>query len=177
MNAWLLWLKTQLARRMAFFPGPSVNEGSLSEDEHAVLHALLEVITNDVAIDPSSCCQYVEERILENSGAADAYRRGVRLLEQSSWRHYGTSFSKLSLVKRDWLLHWLFVPYPHEERLPDWVRRSRLVPHKLSLLLETGDFRTLRHYVMPELLSWYYTTDRGWAVVGWNDFPGKAQVG
>lgn len=176
MNGWRRWLKTKLARRMSSVSGESTSVVGLSENEHIVLHALLQVITNDVAIDASSCRQFIEERILENSGAADAYRRGVRLLEQSSRRHHGRSFSKLSLLKRDRLLHWLFVPYPHEERLPEWVRRVRVIPHKLSLLLEMGDFRTLRHYVMPELLSWYYTTGRGWAVVGWNDFPGKARV-
>lgn len=177
MNAWRRWWSARLARRMSSLLRHHAHTGALSDQEHAVIHALLQVITNDIAVEASACRGFIDEKTQETPGAADAYRRAVLLLEESSHRHYGKSFSKLSLVKRDWLLHWLFVAFPHEERLPKWARRARIVPHRFSLLFETGDFRALRHYVMPELLSWYYTTDRGWAVVGWDDFPGKARVG
>lgn len=170
-------LRQWLRRRTSSILRANTPTGELSEEESLIIFALTQVITNDSTIKLVPCRHFVNEKTRETPGVLDAYRRSARLLEESSHRHFSKGFSSLSMAERDRLLHWLLIPYPHDERLPVWLRRARLLPHKLSLLLETGALRSLRHHVMPELLSWYYTTERGWAVVGWNEFPGKAQVG
>jgi hypothetical protein len=169
------YLRKVLAWRTASVLDPDTATGELSTDEHRTIYALFQVITDDIAVPLFACRGFVDEKTRDTPGALDAYRQSARLLEESSRRHYGKRFPRLSMAERDHLLHWLFVAYPHEERLPAWARRMRLVPNKWSLLVEAGAHRLLRHHVMTELLSWYYTTDRGWAVVGWTEFPGRAR--
>ncbi|MBK9262196.1 MAG: hypothetical protein IPM54_20630 [Polyangiaceae bacterium] len=170
-------LRQWLRCRTSAILKPNTPMGELSEAEHRTIFALLQVITNDSTLEASPYRQLIDEKTRATPGVLDAYRRAAHLLDESSHRHYRKNYSKLSMKDRDRLLHWLLIAYPHHERLPVWLRRVRISPHKLSLLAETGAIRSLRHHVMPELLSWYYTTARGWAVVGWNEFPGKARVG
>lgn len=154
---------------------PRGTVGELSLAEHLTIHGLTQVITDDVTIPALECRAFVNEKTNTTPGALDAHRRAIRLLNESSRRHYQIGFSQLTVVERDELLHKLFITFPHDQRMPQWARRVRLSPHTLSLLLEVGAFRTLRHYVMPELLSWYYSSKRGWAVVGWAHYPGIAR--
>jgi hypothetical protein len=150
--------------------------GELSPTEHLTIHGLIEVITDDATIPALECRTFVNEKTNTIPGALDAYRRAIRLLNESSVRHNHTDFSQLTITERDELLHRLFITFPHDEGMPQWARRVHLLsPHTLSLVFEVGAFRALRHHVMPELLSWYYTTKRGWAVVGWTDYPGIAR--
>lgn len=147
--------------------------GRLSPSEHATIHGLMEVITDDCTVTAAECRAFVNEKTLALPGVLDAYRRAAQLLEDASQRHLGKGFSQAAMAERNELLQRLFIAFPHHERLPRWARRAHLSPYTLSLLIEFGSFRSLRHHVMPELLSWYYTTERGWAMVGWTDFPGK----
>lgn len=165
------WFRNRTSRVL----DPQGRVGELSNAEHETIHALLQAITGDSALHDAECRRFVNEKTGSTPGVLDAYRQATLLLEESSHRHLGQDFSKASMAERDRLLRRILIQFPHDERLPRWVRRARLSPRKLSLLLEAGPYRSLRHHVMPELLSWHYTTERGWAVVGWKDFPGKAR--
>lgn len=173
----LVTLKTHVRQWVHRSMQPILNvdtpPGTLSDSEHATIHALLQIISNDELVDAQSCRRFIDDKTLRTKGALDAFRRTTQLVDDTSRRLHGRRFSKLQRTEQDDLLHRLFIEYPYEERLPAWVRHIHLSPHTLSLIAEVGDFRVMRHYVMPELLSWYYTSERGWAVVEWKDYPGK----
>lgn len=166
-----LWLEHNAFRVL----DPNLPVGKLSPSEHSTIHRLLEVITDDTTIPTGECRAFVDDKTHSTPGALDAYRRAAKVLDEASHRHMGMGFSKLNIEQGDALLHRLFVAYPHAARLPRWAHWAHLSPRTSSLLLEVGAFRLLRHHVLPELLSWYYTTERGWAAIGWTDYPGKTR--
>jgi hypothetical protein len=84
----------------------------------------------------------------------------------------GRSFARLGPEERDLVLRGLFRPFPHPERERAPWRPGRLTSRNVARLLDSGPRALLRHHVMREILGWYYATPRGWAVVGWSDFPG-----
>lgn len=168
-------IRSAIKARLALTFDATSSRGELSLQEHEAIFALFQTITDDREFPFDRYRSFVDGRTRQVPGTLEAYRRSVMLLDRLAARmKAGHSFALLPFEERDRALKRLFRPYPHPEQEPAWRRLGRLTSRNVHLLLDTGARRALRHQVMRDLLGWYFTTERGWAVVGWTEFPGKA---
>ncbi len=167
-------IRAGVGRRLRPVASPTARSGTLDADEHATVYALFRVICDDATFAADDVRAFVDGRTRDGPGTFDAYRESVTLLNETSRARFGgRPFATLSSSEGDAVLRALFQPFPHPEREARWRRRTGLTSHNLDLLTAGGAKRRLRHETMPDLLAWYYTTEAGWAVVGWTDFPGR----
>jgi hypothetical protein len=168
-------LKAAIKGRLSLTLDAKGARGELSLREHEAIFALFQTITDDPEFPFDRYRSFVDGRTREVPGTLQAYRRSIMLLDRLAARmRAGHSFALLPLEERDRALRRLLRPYPHPEQEPAWRRLTRLTSRNVHLLLDGGARRALRHQVIRDLLGWYFTTERGWGVVGWTEFPGKA---
>lgn len=150
--------------------------GVLGEAEHRVVHALFQLLTDDPGVSATECGRFVDERTTRVAGYLAVYREGLALLARATTDAFpGRAFAALSLAERDAVLARVLRPFPHEESLAPWRRRLHLTPENLDALLAPRAARRFRRFVVRELLRVYYTSAAGWAVVGYDEFPGRVR--
>jgi len=110
---------------------------------------------------------YVNTVTQSERGFLKEYQRAAALLNATSTGMYGQGaqrpFVDLSHPQRDKVLQTLLWRYPANDRIVGKVE-------KLSAGL---DAIALRIYVMGPLIGHYYRSPYGWAVVGYESFPGR----
>lgn len=145
----------------------------LEADVLGTLYALLQVLADDSELPRSHFERTVQRRSTRDLSQMREYVAGARLLDVTARRRFGQAFADASPAWRDEVLHVLLGgEYPSPDDQPWLVRRLRLTSHNLHLVLSRPSIRHFRKFVVADLLSYYYTTARGWAVVGYREFPG-----
>jgi len=142
-------------------PGPSPSPAEpLSRTELDNLLAFGEIVVEGRSLPAAErgyLASYIEERAEEASGYHRAnYRTAVGLLNRLA----GSPFSSLSFEQRVALL------------VRHHLTSSRVMPDE-DLGPFSADVRAVRTLVLPHLISGYYGSPAGWAVVGYDTFPGR----
>lgn len=110
---------------------------------------------------------FVNDATRNQPGLLKEYRRAAGLLDVSSaamFRGQGsTLFADLSRVRRDQVLRSLLWRYSAADR----------VVRKVEKLLASHNVLAFRIYVMEPMIVYYYRSSYGWAVVGYDSFPGR----
>jgi hypothetical protein len=144
----------QVRPRVASSPSPRVGE-ALSDSEREALLAFAEVLVEGRPLSPSergALLSHLEDRVRAWEGTLALYRDTAALLDRLA----GTGFSTLGLRERTEL-----------------VTREGLGPSRRRI--EGGDdaARAARTRVAPDLIAGYYASPAGWAVVGYEVYPGR----
>lgn len=146
--------------------------GELTDEHHATLHALLQTVADDESFSAEACRNYVCRRTHENRGLRNAYIAACKFLDGKSG---GTgAFAGKTLLERDAVLRKLLRTYPARVNNAKWRKRFGLTAGNVDLLLTSKDIGSLRQFVIQDLLTLYYSSDAGWSVVGYPQYPGKA---
>jgi hypothetical protein len=166
-------LKERLRPALARHTG----KGTLGGAQHEALFALFQVIAGDEGFPPERVRQHIDERTLTTAGYLREYEAGIALVEAAAAQAFpGRAFHRLSLAERDAVLRAILRRYPGPPREPAWRRRLKLTSENLDAILGERRARRLRLYVIRDLLGFYYTTASGWAVVGYQAFPGRSRA-
>lgn len=136
------------------------------------LHALLQVLADDADLPRSLVESTVQRRAARDLAQMREYVAGARLLDARSRDRFGRAFAEVTLDERDQVLRGMLPDHPSPELESPLRRRLRLTSYNLHLVLSWPAHRRFRSFVVADLLSAYYTTARGWAVVGYDEFPG-----
>ncbi len=147
--------------------------GRLAEEEHVEIHALLQVLADDESCDLKSCHNFVSSRTENQHGMLKEYRYAVTLLSKETRKAFSDKrFSELSLADRDRVLGKILMRYEHPVNASKWRQRGRLTGEHLDVVFGRFTQRRFRQFVVRDLLMHYYTGRRGWATVGYDEFPG-----
>jgi len=170
-------LRTRLKERIEPSLDRRAGTGLLSAGEHATVFGLLQALAWDETFAAERCRGYVDRRTSEEPGLLAEYRDGIGLLRAATRRHFGEQpFEGLRRDERETVLRALLRRYPHEERQARWRRVTRLTGENLDVAFSRRAVRRFRLHVVRDLLRLYYTSDAGWAVVGYtNEFMGKVK--
>jgi hypothetical protein len=165
------WLQTQ----RAWLEGvdPSTGTGPLSPDLEGRLWALAIVLLPS-RIDPqgrSAVEEHLKWRALESPGYRAAFTQGLALLDQETRTRFPKQarFGDLSREEANQVLASLLAgiePHPRLRQVPREVLLSFLDQGRL------GRFHFRRHLV-GEILHAYYQSGAGWALVGYEAYPGR----
>jgi hypothetical protein len=149
--------------------------GTLSDAQHEVIYALLQVLAGDTSFPRADVRTRVDERTSTVPGYLREYETAVELLSAATARRRpGAAFPGLSVDARDEVLRSILRQYPSPRRQPMWRRRLRLTSENIDALVAGGQARRLRLYVVRDLLAFYFSSAAGWAVVGYQAFPGRS---
>jgi hypothetical protein len=166
-------LKARLQPRLDIGAGTGV----LTADEHRTVHALLQVLAGDAEAPAEPCRAHVDGDTSRTPGLLAEFRSAVTSLDAGAAAlEPGTKFADLDLVRRDQVLRSIVKPFPHPESEPPWRRLSGLTSDNLDLLLSPRWRRRFREHVVRNLLGYFHRSARGWAIVGYEDYPGKVKA-
>lgn len=144
----------------------------LPPDVVATLHALLQVLADDPELPAAAFEESLQRRAVRSLAQAREYVAGAALLETAALRKTGVPFAVAGPSERGDVLRSLLGEYAHPDAQPALLRRLRLTSRNLHLVVERPAVRRFRKFVVAELLGDYYSSARGWAVVGYDEFPG-----
>jgi len=110
---------------------------------------------------------FVNAETRSQPGFLKEYQRAAALLNATSADLFGQGaqlqFADLSGPRRDKVL---------QTQLWQYSGRNRIVP-KVEKLAASRDALALRMYVVSPLIEHYYRSPYGWAIVGYESFPGR----
>jgi hypothetical protein len=168
---------TRLKERLQPALDRTAPTGTLTDARHEVIYALLQVLAWDASFPCADVRRRVDERTSTVPGLLREYEAAVGLLEAATARrHPGRAFQALSLDERDEVLRSILRRYPSPRGQPMVRRRLRLTSENVDALVAGGRARRLRVYVVRDLLAFYYSSAAGWAVVGYQAFPGRSRA-
>jgi hypothetical protein len=138
---------------------PAAESSALSRAETEDIVAFGEVLVEGGTLSPTERChlvEYVQGRAVQSPEYLALYRTTVSTLQRLAGQRFA------------------LLPVP--ERL-EVISRYGLDPLRLSLGANPDpfptDMRALRRQVVPDLISGYYGSPAGWAVVDYHIFPGR----
>lgn len=142
--------------------------GLLQDLEMHTVIALGEVLAPEEYVPPAN---FYSEKInsitQKQPGFLKEYQRAVVLLNTTTTAHFGRGtarrFEELHRVERDEVLRKLLWQY----------RGDDLIRQKVEKITASQDALALRIYVMGPLIEHYYRSPHGWAVLGYESFPGQ----
>lgn len=154
----------------------SIPCGDLTTGELETLQALLVVLADDANYDRAGLCRYLVKRAQNEPGILGEYRHGIEVIDEAAQKQGGKPFAELSREEQETLLDDLLPQYPHPLSEAPKLYETRLTRRNLFSFLSPRRVLRLRLYVIADLLSYYYSTAPGWAVVGYRDFPGFSRI-
>ncbi|WP_437960434.1 hypothetical protein WME76_12855 [Sorangium sp. So ce119] len=174
-------LLSKLKERLQPTLDPEAPTGVLSDAQHEIVYALFQVLAADEGFPREQVRRHVDARTRAEPGYLREYAAAVALLEAATARrHPGRAFTALSAEARDAVLRSILRPYPSARREPAWRRRLKLTSENLDVArgatIGGRPARRFRLHVVRDLLVYYYTTAAGWAVVGYDAFPGRSRA-
>jgi len=145
--------------------------GILQHEEMRSIAALGETLAAPELAPPAEFFQeYVNAATQSRPGILKEYQRAAVLLNTTGTRLFGqgtqVDFADLPQRRREQVLRALLWQYPGTDQL---VRKAEVIVASREAL-------ALRMYVMQPLIEHYYRSPFGWAVVGYQSFPGRAQL-
>jgi hypothetical protein len=162
-----VWLIGCVSRRTAngLSPGPfrvldpAPGTGSLSTPEMEDLVAFGEVVVEGRTFAPAErryLLEHIEDRTRRSPGDLARYRAAAKTLDRMAAKR----FASLELRER--------LDLTARHGLAGWRRQPQDDPS-----LSSPEIRTLRTRIVPDLIRGYYASPAGWAVVGYESFPGR----
>ena len=142
--------------------------GSLSEQEMQTIIALAETLfPSDIKTPDFFVKQYVNTQTKNKKGYLKAYRESIALLNIEAKNLFGENkiFYGLALLDRNKVLDNLLGFYKKN----NYKERTR---ERLEKIFVSERVRVLRSFVIKPLLKAFYESPYGWAVVGYDSFPG-----
>jgi hypothetical protein len=141
--------------------------GILQDSEMRSIVALgMTLVTRESTPSENFFIDYVNVITKNQHGFLREYQRAAAYLNATSTDQFGRGarfdFADLSLSQRDKVLEKLLWQYQGHDRI---VR-------KVEKLVASRDAIALRMYVMNPLIEYYYRSTYGWAIVGYESFPG-----
>lgn len=162
--ALIAWRPSSLVRRIAEALGPRLDAssptGALSPAELATVVAFGEILVDGGTLPPLErgyLVEHVDDRTRRVPGFLALYRMTAELLDGLA---AGASFATLAADERVRLVT------EHRLTAAEVATRELLVPFSRRQL-------TVRAMAVPDLMVGYYASPAGWAVVGYETFPGR----
>jgi len=142
--------------------------GVLQDIEMRIIVVLGETLVAPESTPPVNFfIDYVNAVTQNQPGFLKEFQRAAALLDATSVDLFGQSarlrFAALPLTQRDKVLRALLWQYSG----------SDLIVPKVEKLAASRDALALRMYVMRPLIEHYYRSPYGWAIVGYESFPGR----
>lgn len=138
---------------------PTPESGTLSKAEMDDLVAFAEVLVGDGTlplVERGYLVEHIEDRMRRSPGYPSLYRTTVKTLERLAGRRFASleTRERLEVIARHRLAVSEIWPDENLGRFPDAIR-------------------ALRKRAVPDLIGGYYASPAGWAVVGYEVFPGR----
>jgi hypothetical protein len=140
------------------------------------LYGLLQVLADDTELPRADFERAVQRRAIRERAQHDEYVAGAALLDALARRSLGAAFAERSVEERERIVARLMAGHPSPDVQSRLLRRLRLTSYNLHVVFGRPARKRFRKFVAGDLLSYYYTTARGWAVVGYREFPGFVQT-
>ncbi len=165
--AWSIWMTGCMFRGTASGrPGGESTvldlqpkSGPLSLAEMETLVAFGEVVVEGRTLEPAerrSLIEYLEDRTGRSPGDLAVYQTTATTLDRLA----AQPFVRLDVRERAALIA--------RHRLGDWQGSSGEAPDSIPT-----EIRSIRAHVVPNLIHAYYASPAGWAIVGYETFPGR----
>ena len=162
--------------KRAFQPTLSDNDAnatSLFDIEWRNVHALATALSADESIKFEELKQFVSKRIEKHPAVATLYREFLQSLDEVAKSKYAAeSFGNLTISQREQAVRKVVPSYVSVRNQPIWRQRTQLTAQNIELLLGSQQTKRVRHYIVRDLLSFYYQGKAGWKAVGYDLFPG-----
>jgi hypothetical protein len=141
--------------------------GVLSEEEARTVAALGETLAAPQSVPPAEFFREFVDRVTRSQkGYLKEYQQGAALLDATAGRHMsGRGFAELDMAARDRVLGAVLWQYSSRDRI---VRKAERLGASRAVL-------GLRQYVVTPLIGYYYRSEYGWQVVGYDMYPGVAR--
>lgn len=151
---------------------PNYPLGKLSDDMMRGIVALGESLAARESVPPVEFfVDFVNRETETRAGILREYQIAALLLDTTATELFGQGgnkrqFADLSHPQRDQVLRRLLWQYPAGDK----IRR------KIEKLAASRDALAMRVYVVAPMIQGYYRSSYGWAVVGYDSFPGRPPV-
>ena len=143
--------------------------GKLDEHAHATIYALFEILCDDTNYPPELVAAHVNHLTEHTPGYFHEFQQGLKLLKRKSI--FG-AFEDLPAEERQRVIHSILRTFPHIENNAWWRQLLRLTSQHIDTLAAPQPAVRFRHFVARPLLALYYRGQHGWAVVGYDKYPG-----
>jgi hypothetical protein len=151
--------------------------GILNQEQFKIIEAIFEVISPKPSPSTTELLEFVNWRTSTAKGYYQEYRRAADLLQHKSQARFGTSFVRLQEKSREEILRAVLPQHiflPLQEALPAHETEPGLVG-KMRVAFELLFFRAearFKYFIFWDLLRFYWLSSAGWAVVGYQTYPG-----
>ncbi len=147
------------ARLAQVLPAPEPVTGTLAGPELEDLLAFAELLVEGRPLSPverGHLVDHIEDRAKHAEYYLPLYRRTVGLLNRLAGARFSTLAvaQRIALITRHRLTSLGLQPGEHLDALPE-------------------EMRALRTRAVPDLIGGYYGSPAGWAIVGYDAFPGR----
>ena len=164
-------LLTKIRNRLSPRLDPTKPTGILAAKELQTIFALYQVLSGDEGVSRNEVLDFVNQRTKTVPGVLHAYRNGIALIHKRS-----RDFAQITMDERNAVLHKLLRSYRHPGLEPSWRRTLRLTPVVMDRLLAPQTVQSFRDLVVRDLLARYFTSARGWKLVGYEEFSGHVRT-
>lgn len=151
--------------------------GSLSERDRALLAVLYRDLSGDPAADPDPYLARLDRRVGSEAGLLAQVWAGLELLRSTGAKLFpGVSFVDMTPPQRERVLTQLLRRNRSQMAESRWRRRARMTEWHLAQVFSLPRHRAFRRFVVQEIVTDYFNSPQGWALVGYKEFPGRARV-
>jgi hypothetical protein len=153
------------------------DKGTLSPDEFQTIRAAFEVVSPKPPPPAEEFFEFVNWRTSTTNGYYREYQRAVKLLESKTRARFEGTFATLNAHSREEILREVMPRHtflPLQEGLPNQEIEPSLVG-KFRVIFELLFFNTgarFKYFIFWDLLRFYWLSSAGWAVVGYQSYPG-----
>jgi Gluconate 2-dehydrogenase subunit 3 len=156
----------------------STDRGVLSAEQFQVIQAVYDVVAPKPGPSSAELLDFVTWRTAHGDGYYREYTEAVQLLESNARKRFAAGFAALTFESRDQLLREILPRHtllPLQETLPIQEAEPPGFARKVRIAAETVVYRAgarLKYFVLWDLLLFYWSSNAGWAAVGYRSYPG-----
>jgi|GEM_PF-5285454 len=154
---------------------PEKGTGELTAGELGTLKALYHTLADDDEYDTESYFLGLKERLQTEAGLLDRFQLAVQLLNKTAQQKYSRNFEGMSRSHQNDVLKKILSGSVSRLAESPLKNRLKMTRWHFEKVFSTPARRSFRQFVSTDMLTDYYRGVKGWALVGYEEFPGRVR--
>lgn len=172
-------MNTTIAHRIRLYfqahLDPEQGTGVLEEGEVTTLKALYFALCADDTHDPSGYFSSLSERTQGTPGLLAQFKQAARLLQEISQAKFAQPFEALARSEQDKVLAQLLSGSVSRLSESATKNRLKLTRWHFDQIVCLPNKRAFRQFVSSDMLLDYFRGEKGWTLVGYQEYPGRVR--